>query len=229
MLSRVIKAVAGARPAAVLVLVGGPPTSDPARAGGLPASADILLTQRSQDLRQHAGQVAFPGGGSEPADADRVATALREATEETGLDPAGVQIVRVLPSLYVPPSRFDVTPVVGYWRAPSPVRVIDPAEAQRVVRVPLATLLDPANRFTVQHPLGFRGPAFQADGMIVWGFTGGILSWLLQMSGWEREWDRNDVRDLGTVLAGAGMSATLPASPNPGFDDPDPAGDRPGR
>ncbi len=212
-LNRFAKAVRGARPAAVLVLFGGPADADPAVPGGLPPTADVLLTQRAGTLRQHSGQVAFPGGAADATDPDAPATALREATEETGLDPSGVQLLRTLPSVYVPPSRFDVTPVIGYWRTPSPVRVIDPAEAQRVVRTPLDTLLDPANRFRVRHPLGYQGPAFLVDGMVVWGFTGGILAGLLEMSGWEREWDRDDVRDLQTTLAQAGMAATLPGVP----------------
>lgn len=64
-----------------------------------------------------------------PTTTDPSPPALREAQEETGLDPAGVQLLRVLPGIYVPPSKFDVTTVVAYWRTPSPVRVVDAQEA----------------------------------------------------------------------------------------------------
>jgi ADP-ribose pyrophosphatase YjhB (NUDIX family) len=152
-------------------------------------------------MSQHSGQVAFPGGASDPGDDGPIATALREAQEETGLDPAGVQPLAVLEQIFVPPSGFEVTPVLAYWEKPSAVGVVDPAEAARVARVPLHTLIDPRNRFQVRHPAGYQGPAFSADGMLVWGFTAGILAALFAISGWEQEWDRRDIRDLDTVLA----------------------------
>jgi 8-oxo-dGTP pyrophosphatase MutT (NUDIX family) len=189
------------RAAAVLVLFGGAARSEN---GQPPVDADVLLTQRSATLRQHGGQVAFPGGGADPGDAGPIGTALREAQEETGLDPAGVEPLAVLAPILVPPSRYDVTPVVAYWRTPSPVGVVDLAESQRVTRVPIATLVDPANRFQVRHPLGFQGPAFAVDGMLVWGFTAGILDGLLTASGWEVDWDRTDIRDLEAAISGAG-------------------------
>ena len=169
--------------------------------GGLPADADVLLTQRAATLRQHSGQVAFPGGAADPEDYGAIHTALREAEEETGLDPSGIRPLAVLPELFIPPSGFDVTPVVAYWETPSPVGVVDPKEATRVVRVSLHELLDPDNRFQVRHRLGYQGPAFQVDGMLVWGFTAGVLAGLFAVSGWEIEWDHHDVRDLDVVLA----------------------------
>ncbi|MBF6250892.1 NUDIX hydrolase [Nocardia farcinica] len=203
---RLMTLTAEPRQAAVLVLFGGSPEPDPGAPGGLPADADVLLTQRAATMRQHRGQVAFPGGATDPGDRDPVDTALREATEETGLLRAGVQPVATLPKLFVPPSRFDVTPVVAYWREPSEVRVVDPAETERVVRVPMAELLDPANRFLVRSSFGYQSPAFQVDGMLVWGLTGGILAGLISGAGWEIEWDRTDVRDLEEALAAVGMS-----------------------
>lgn len=214
-LARFASADQNARRAAVLVLFGGSPEADTTALGGVPPDADVLLTQRASTLREHRGQIAFPGGGADPEDDGPIATALREAQEETGLDPAGVEPLAVLPGIYVPPSRFDVTPVVGYWRIPSPVSVVDPGEAERVVRVPLLTLLDPDNRFIVRHPLGYQGPAFAVDGMVVWGFTGGILAGLLAVSGWETEWDHHDIRDLESTLASVGMADSLLVSPKP--------------
>ncbi|MFJ9363952.1 NUDIX hydrolase [Nocardia sp. NPDC101769] len=203
---RFAAATTRAREASVLVLFGGSPEPDPTAPGGLPADADVLLTQRAATLRQHSGQVAFPGGGVEPQDDGPISTALREAREETGLDPAGVEPIAVLPKIFVPPSRFDVTPVVAYWRTPGEVGVVSETEAARVARVPLSELIDPANRFVVRHPLGYVGPAFTVDGMLVWGFTAGVLAGLLAVSGWEREWDHHDVRDLQAALAAVGMT-----------------------
>ena len=197
------------RSAAVLVLFGGPAAADPTAPGGLPAEADVLLTQRASTLRDHSGQIAFPGGATDPGDDGPIGTALREAQEETGLDPAGVLPLATMPGIYVPPSRFDVVPVLSYWQNPSPVRVVDAGETERVVRVPLRELLDPDNRFQVRHPAGYQGPAFSAQGMLVWGFTGGILAGLLAVSGWESEWDTGDIRDLEASLTAVGARLDL--------------------
>ncbi|ONM47431.1 NUDIX hydrolase [Nocardia donostiensis] len=203
---RVMAVASKPRQAAVLVLFGGSPESDPGAPGGLPADAEVLLTQRASTMRQHRGQVAFPGGAVDPEDSGPIDTALREAWEETGLDRDGVDPVAVLPKLFVPPSRFDVTPVVAYWRNPSQVRVVDQSETERVVRVSMADLLAPANRFVVRSGLGYQSPAFEVDGMLVWGLTGGILAGLISSLGWELDWDRTDVRDLEEALAAVGMT-----------------------
>ncbi|MEV6322044.1 CoA pyrophosphatase [Nocardia sp. NPDC051787] len=205
-LRRALTVTSAPRQAAVLVLFGGSPEADPEAPGGLPADAEVLLTQRASTMRQHRGQVAFPGGAVDLGDSGPIDTALREACEETGLDPSDVEPFAVLPKLFVPPSRFDVTPVIAYWRTPGEVRVVNESETERVVRVPLAQLLDPANRFVVRSTLGYRSPAFQVDGMLVWGLTGGILAGISKASGWDREWDHEDARDLETALAAVGMT-----------------------
>ncbi|KAF0836691.1 ADP-ribose pyrophosphatase YjhB (NUDIX family) [Nocardia caishijiensis] len=202
-LRRAMSVTGKPRQAAVLVLFGG--SSDGA-AGSPPADAEVLLTQRASTMRQHRGQVAFPGGAADPGDDGPVGTALREAVEETGLDASGVQPFATLPTLFVPPSKFDVTPVLAWWRQPSEVRVVDQGETERVVRVPLSELLDPAHRFMVRGSLGYQSPAFQVDGMLVWGLTGGILAGVIKTAGWERDWDRGDVRDLESSLAAVGMT-----------------------
>jgi hypothetical protein len=154
-------------------------------------------------MRSHAGQVSFPGGAIDPVDAGPVSAALREAQEEVGLDPAGVQVVAELPALYLPPSNFVVTPVLAWWAQPSPISVVDHLEVARVLRAPLSELTDPARRFTVSHPSGFVGPAFDVDGLLVWGFTAGLLSKVIELAGLERSWDRADHRPLPLHLMGA--------------------------
>ena len=187
-LSRFLPPNEGGRESAVLILF-----ADDGRGWD---GADVLLIERAHDMRSHAGQVAFPGGAVDPGDDGPVDAALREAVEETGLDRAGVQVLATLPALFLPPSGFVVTPVLGWWREPSAVGVVDPREVASVHRVPLAELLDPANRYRVSHPSGHVGPAFDAAGLLVWGFTAGLLDQLLRLAGWERAWDAADVREL---------------------------------
>jgi 8-oxo-dGTP pyrophosphatase MutT (NUDIX family) len=174
------------RKSAVLVLLAGEEFVD----------ADVLLLRRAATLRRHAGQVAFPGGASDPADGSAAATALREAAEEVGLNAATATVMAELPALYVPPSEFLVTPVLAYWSQPHPVGVLDDGEVAGVERVRLADLLEPANRFTVVHPSGFSGPGFAVNGLFVWGFTAGVLAALLRIGGFERPWDVSVRRPL---------------------------------
>lgn len=168
-----------------------------------PDGPDVLLTERASTLRAHAGQVSFPGGRTDPTDADAVATALREAEEETGLVPSGVVPLAVLPELFIPPTGYVVTPVLAHWADPTAVHAVDPGETAAVVRVPLADLVDPGNRLQVRHPSGYVGPAFRVADMIVWGFTGGLLSAVLHLGGWERPWDASRVHDLDEAWATA--------------------------
>lgn len=183
-LSRFLPPARGGRQSAVLILFGegehGP---------------DLLLIERSRALRSHAGQPSFPGGALDPEDGDPegdgpLRAALREAEEETGLDPSGVQIFGVLPRLYIPVSGFVVAPVLGWWRKPTPVGVVDPAETARVFRVPVADLTNPDNRATLTHPSGFQGPGFLVEGALVWGFTAGLIDKIMHFAGWELPWDR---------------------------------------
>lgn len=182
----------GGRPSAVLMLFGADDEGAP----------DVLLTQRAASMRSHAGQVSFPGGSLDPEDDGPVAAALREAQEETGVEPSGVDILGELPSLFLPPSGFVVTPVLAWWREPSPVAAVDPTEVARVERVRLTDLLDPDNRCTARHPSGYLGPAFTVHGLFVWGFTAGLLSRVLELAGLEQPWHRERVVDLpADVLA----------------------------
>jgi 8-oxo-dGTP pyrophosphatase MutT (NUDIX family) len=176
----------GGRASAVLVLLG----------EHRPGEPDVLVLQRAATLRTHAGQPAFPGGAADPGDADLAATALREAEEEVGLDPASVTVVAQLPKLWIPVSDFVVTPVLAWWHRPHEVHPRQPAEVAHVARLPVAELIDPANRLSVRHPSGWIGPAFQVRGMLVWGFTAGVLGALLEMGGWAVPWPRDRVADL---------------------------------
>ncbi|HYK28751.1 MAG TPA: CoA pyrophosphatase [Streptosporangiaceae bacterium] len=183
----------GGRPSAVLALFG---------EGA--AGPDVLLIQRAAQLRNHAGQPAFPGGAIDPADGGPVGAALRETAEETGVDPAGVRVLAVMPDLYIPRSGFRVTPVIGWWRSPVPVAPGDPAEIAAVRRVPIADLTEPANRLMIQYPAGQPGYAFRVAGMLVWGFTALLLDRILAIGGWERPWDTARVTALSADELPAG-------------------------
>lgn len=175
-----------ARPAAVLMLF----------ADG-PKGPELLLTERASTMRNHAGQIAFPGGKSDPGDADAAATALREAQEEVGVDPATVAVFGTLPTLWLPPSNFAVTPVLGYWREPRPLGPVSDQEVVTVIHQPIHLLVDPGNRFSVTHPSGWRGPAFEiGTPMPLWGFTAGIISRLFDVLGWDQPWDDSVTRPL---------------------------------
>ncbi|WP_442860361.1 NUDIX hydrolase [Arthrobacter sp. zg-Y769] len=186
---------ATARAAAVLILFGvldTRPADFPADA--VPGDVDVLLVERAATLNDHPGQVAFPGGSVDASDATVVAAALREAEEETGLDPAGVRVLGTLPPVGLPVSNFLVTPVLGWWDKPTPVDVVDYGESASVFRVPVADLLNPENRRTAVLP-GRKGaprtPAFLVNGVLVWGFTGMILANLFDELGWTQPWDES--------------------------------------
>jgi 8-oxo-dGTP pyrophosphatase MutT (NUDIX family) len=173
--------------------------------GDGPAGPDLLLTERAHDMRSHPGQVSFPGGSIDPDDPSPVHAALREAEEEVGLDPAGVEVFAELPQLWLPPSNFAVTPVLAWWREESPVTVVDPREVHAVYRVPIEELLDPQHRISVRHPSGWKGPAFligDDKDLILWGFTAGIIARLFDFLGWSRPWDAAVMRDLPDHMLG---------------------------
>jgi len=160
-----------------------------------PEGPDLLLTERAATMRSHAGQPAFPGGANDPGE-DAVEAALREGMEETGLLPDSVLPVALFPELYLPPSGFLVRPVLAYWHTPGAVRAIDPAETAVVARVPVAELVDPANRGCTYHPSGYVGPAFRVADLLVWGFTAGLVDVLLDLGGWAKPWDQHRVFEL---------------------------------
>lgn len=154
----------------------------------------LVLVRRPQFMRNHAGQVALPGGAVEPGDRDEVAAALREAHEEVGLDPVGVSVLGTLDRVYISVSNFDVLPVVGLWDGQAPLRP-NPGEVAGILHPTLRQLADPSNHGV--EPLvrlvgesGLRGrareissPVFWVDGVVVWGFTAGLLAAFLHSLG----------------------------------------------
>jgi 8-oxo-dGTP pyrophosphatase MutT (NUDIX family) len=136
----------------------------------------LLLTRRTEHLRDHAGQICFPGGRIEPDDASAAAAALREAEEEIGLDPARVAIIGRLPP-YQTVTGFRIHPVVGWISPPFELRP-DPFEVAEAFEVPLRFVLDPENHRRQSYR---RGPVTRAyyvlpyQGRFIWGATAGIL------------------------------------------------------
>lgn len=190
------------RDAAVLVLFSGP-ESQPA-SPRVPDNADLLLTVRASTLRHHAGQAAFPGGATDPGDAGPVDTALREAREETGIDTTALRPLATLDRMFIPPSGFHVIPVLAYSPDPGPVSVVDEAETAMVARVPVRAFINPENRLMVYRRAGssrFAGPAFLLNDMLVWGFTGQVISAMLDVAGWARPWNTDKVRELEEAMA----------------------------
>jgi 8-oxo-dGTP pyrophosphatase MutT (NUDIX family) len=192
----------GGRDAAVLVLFSGPEEAGPD--GGVPDDADLLLTVRASTLRHHAGQAAFPGGATDPGDVGPVDTALREAREETGIDATRLRPLATLDKTFIAPSGFHVVPVLAYSPDPGPVSVVDEAETAIVARVPVRAFINPQNRLMVYRrslTSRFAGPAFLLNEMLVWGFTGQVISAMLDCAGWTLPWNTEDIRELDEAMA----------------------------
>ena len=168
------------------------------------AHGDVRYRGRSRPAAHRAGaelaHACWPGGVSgrcgRSGDVDPAATALREAHEEVGLDPATVVVAATLPSLYLPPSGYIVHPVLAWWARPHPVRVVDAAEVAGVAIVPVAELRRTGESLPGDAPVRFVGPAFAAGGLFVWGFTAALIDGLLRLGGWARDWDRGALRPI---------------------------------
>jgi 8-oxo-dGTP pyrophosphatase MutT (NUDIX family) len=208
-----------------------PPEGNEARRGAVlmlfgegPEGPDLLLTERSHTMRSHPGQVSFPGGTIDPGETPHEA-ALREALEETGLDPHGVEVFAELPELWLPPSNFAVTPILGWWAEEVDVHAASPDEVHAIHRVPISDLVEPTHRITVRHPTGWLGPGFligEDRDVILWGFTAGIISRLFDHVGWSGEWDTSVVHELPSYML-SGEPSRFPVPPNTRFEE------RPGR
>jgi 8-oxo-dGTP pyrophosphatase MutT (NUDIX family) len=163
---------ATARPAAVLVLL------YPDEHG----ESRLVLTERVTYAGLHSGEVSFPGGKAEPDDADDAATALREATEEVGLDAAeaGVRVIGPLDTFWIPVSDFRIVPIVAVADR-RPVLTAAPAEVARILEPPVSTFLPDAPIEMVERVIGewpLRYGGYRIDGLHVWGATGRILGQL---------------------------------------------------
>jgi 8-oxo-dGTP pyrophosphatase MutT (NUDIX family) len=147
-----------------------------------PDGLTVLLTQRTQHLAAHPGQISFPGGKQEPSDSGAVDAALREAEEEVGLPRDHVEVIGRLDT-YVTSTGFEVTPVVGLVRAPYPSRP-DPVEVAEIFEVPLSFILDPANRRRDSREYSGRRRVFYAfpyEQRYIWGATAGMLVNLVEV------------------------------------------------
>jgi 8-oxo-dGTP pyrophosphatase MutT (NUDIX family) len=147
-----------------------------------PEGLTVLLTRRTDHLNDHAGQISFPGGRTDPEDADAVATALREAREEVGLAAAEVEVIGLLPT-YTTVTAYEVTPVVGLLDPPRAL-ALDAFEVAEVFEVPLAFLMNPANHR--RHAVKFQeisrqfismpwGADAAGEPYFIWGATAAML------------------------------------------------------
>lgn len=161
----------------------------------------VVLTERAHHLRAHAAQVVFPGGHIDPGETPAEA-ALRESTEEIGVNPDSVEVVDQLPGVYLTPNRTAFVPVLGWWHDPHPVGVIDPAEVHRVALPRVSELAHPDHRFTAAAP-GFRGPGFLVDDLFVWGVTANLLECVLELGGLAAPWDATVTRAVPYRLLAA--------------------------
>ncbi|ELY60396.1 NUDIX hydrolase [Natronococcus amylolyticus DSM 10524] len=143
----------------------------------------LLFTRRSDDLGNHPGQMSFPGGGAEPEDESILATALREANEEIGLEPDEAEVVGQLDDIRTI-SEYAVTPFVA--RVPDREYERDGIEVAEIVVLPLSGFLDPENYECERRDHPYYGDIvihyFHVDGYTVWGATGRILVQLLELT-----------------------------------------------
>lgn len=139
----------------------------------------VLLTKRTDSLRGHSGQVSFPGGTMDEEDASYIETALREACEEVGIcRQTQVKILGRLTTMWIPPTNFDVHPIVAMI-SKEPQLTPSPDEVAEVLHMPLSALLDDATKKMTKMTLrGFTLdiPYYDVEGHIVWGATAGMLS-----------------------------------------------------
>lgn len=139
-------------------------------------SPTVLLTKRTAHLKDHAGQIAFPGGRCDPEDKDTIATALRETFEETGIPNHAVQVLGAL-DCYLTRTGYSVTPIVGALNAPLNTRP-EPEEVAEIFEVPLTHFLDRGNHQRRSHRVGATDRFFYAMPYMdyyIWGATAGML------------------------------------------------------
>ncbi len=144
-----------------------------------PSGWHFPLIQRPEYDGHHSGQVGLPGGKVEANDRDIIHTALRETEEEIGVPQAAVKVIGQLTDLYIPPSRFLVSPIIGYTSV-IPKFIPDALEVSEILETPLASLLEPSLIKETEQPPGISNPLstpyFALHSRVVWGATGMMLS-----------------------------------------------------
>ncbi|MBW6459411.1 MAG: CoA pyrophosphatase [Bacteroidales bacterium] len=151
-----------------------------------PGDEDVKLVfiRRNEYRGAHSGQISFPGGRYEPEDRDLTETALRETEEEIGINRNKVKIIGLLTDLYIPPSHFLVTPVVGYITE-RPIFHPDPEEVKGILEVSLKDVLSEetqqVKKITIFHGIRWKVPCFYVNEAVIWGATAMILSELTEV------------------------------------------------
>lgn len=151
-----------------------------------PEGPSVVYTLRTEGLREHAGQVSFPGGGLEAGDGSLLETALREAEEEVDLRPDLVEVVGELDDVYIPPSRFLVRPFVGLLPAEAEM-ALAPEEVDTIFSVPLEDLASRGALGKIRlerEGRTFEAPVFAVGGYEIWGATAAITAGFLARLGW---------------------------------------------
>lgn len=143
----------------------------------------VLLTERTQGVRSHKGQVCFPGGTADHDDESLLATALREAWEETGLNPSDVDVIGEIDDNVVRSTGYVITPFVGFIPYPYPFQASE-SETRDIFFVPLRVLMDPLRFYRQERVIDghyYYGPVCDFDGHVIWGATGRILEHLISL------------------------------------------------
>jgi 8-oxo-dGTP pyrophosphatase MutT (NUDIX family) len=148
---------------------------------GWPDEPGLVFTERRADLRRHGGEISFPGGRFDPSDADLSATALREAEEEIGLDPAAVELGERLPATNTFVTSYRIHPFVGRIPHPSELSLApNPAEVEALLTFSLDALRESyAIRRLIRRGVPLHTPSYEVEGQMIWGATARILADLL--------------------------------------------------
>jgi 8-oxo-dGTP pyrophosphatase MutT (NUDIX family) len=148
---------------------------------GWPEQPGLLFTERRSDLRRHGGEISFPGGRHDETDADLAATALREAHEEIGLEPAAVELAGALPPTATFVTGYRIHPFVGLIPDPGGLGLEpNPSEVETLLTISLEVLHEGyAMRRLIRRGIPIHTPTYEADGHLIWGATARILADLL--------------------------------------------------